>query len=165
MTKNGTEPVRLSPDALNVLKFLAQADKDDPWKHLNNANKTMLNALAKKDLIFESAGDDGVRYKITGRGVEAIKTHTLDTSNKKYSSKRVSCEDCLHRYVLDQVQERLPLVVDLLACTELLSAIPIGNNVPERLAAINELSHLTAQIEQLLTKLQLMGEVVADETL
>lgn len=174
MSKNRTRPERLSPAALEVLKHLHEAaEQGAPFQPLDDVNKVVLTSLVKRDLIIESVGvDSSVKYQITGRGKMALNNHYLDTSNahkKKNTVRRVSCEECLHRYVLDCVRERLPLVDDLQAAFEALEHVQVTGGAREKLARIEEINAYAAQVEEtlsLLSKLAaLTREGAGDETL
>lgn len=51
------------------------ANTGTPFIHLTDAHQHTLRALVRRDWIFPSAGKDGTRYKITGRGLKALKAY------------------------------------------------------------------------------------------
>lgn len=70
----------MSDQQLDVLRMLRDAAKADrPFIHLAGVHKRTLRALIEHDLIFESPGLDGVRYKITGRGVKTLAAYERPT--------------------------------------------------------------------------------------
>lgn len=166
MNKNGNKPERLSPIALEVLQRLqAAAELDAPFQPLDDVNKVVRTSLVKRDLIFESAGLDGsVKYKITGRGEKALGNHTLDLSNahKQPAAKRLVCEECLHRTVLDCIRERLPLVDALQAALEALEQVQVTGSARDKLARIQEINAYAAQIEAVLTEIAHLADRIPE---
>lgn len=103
----------ITPPMMKVLLDLrAAAEADSPFIHLPGVHGNTLNSLLARDWIFASPGSDGTRYKITGRGLKALKVYepTLRRSdgicpdcgkNPKHvaASGRVDgyCIDCLRK--------------------------------------------------------------------
>lgn len=66
----------LTPRMMAVLLTLRAADEaDSPFILLPGIHKRTLEALFERDWIFASPGLDGTRYKITGRGLKALKVY------------------------------------------------------------------------------------------
>lgn len=59
--------------ALQQLRGADQAGA--PFVHLPDVHKHTIRALVKRDWIFASKGLDGTRYRITGRGLKALKAY------------------------------------------------------------------------------------------
>lgn len=59
-----------------VLHHLRDAQNaDSPFVALSGVHKNTIRALVESDMVFESPGLDGDRYKITGRGLKALKVY------------------------------------------------------------------------------------------
>lgn len=66
----------ITPPMMKVLLALrAAADADAPFMHLPDVHGRTLWSLLNRDWIFKSPGLDGVRYKLTGRGLKALKVY------------------------------------------------------------------------------------------
>lgn len=62
-------------DALSYLRDKQMSD--EPFAELRYplAHGTVISSLLERDWILESEGPDGVRYRITGRGLKALKLY------------------------------------------------------------------------------------------
>src|SRR5690606_26193189 len=69
-------------DVLRYLRAIQQQECD--WCELTYplAHGLTISHLLQRDWIFESAGLDGVRYKITGRGLQALKAYEMPTQRR-----------------------------------------------------------------------------------
>lgn len=65
----------ITPPMMKVLLALrAAAEADSPFIHLHVHGST-IKSLLDRDWIFASPGSDGTRYKVTGRGLNALKVY------------------------------------------------------------------------------------------
>lgn len=80
-----------------VLEHLRDCKAQDwPAVHLDGVRKHTINALVKRDWIFESPGLDGVRYTITARGQQALDAYSAPTRQYRHDG---LCPDCGERPV------------------------------------------------------------------
>src|SRR5690242_4509009 len=67
----------MSAKSMAVLQHLLVAKAQEwPFVSLDHVHKRTLNALFEADLIAESIGADGVRYKITARGERTLQAYS-----------------------------------------------------------------------------------------
>lgn len=65
-----------TPPMMKVLLALREAAAaDSPFVHLPHVHAATIKSLLERDWIFASPGSDGIRYKLTGRGLKALKVY------------------------------------------------------------------------------------------
>lgn len=88
---------RMTGHMRRVLEHLRDCKAQDwPLVHLTDVHKHTLNALVRRDWIFESPGLDGVRYTITARGQQALDAYSVPPRQYRYDG---ICPDCGERPV------------------------------------------------------------------
>lgn len=116
-----------------------------------------MEMLTKQDLITRSPGIDGtIKYQITGRGRELLRTNDYILVQNRHTQNKTRCEDCLHRYVLDQVRERCAEVDELFTAMEALSNLKDrvnGGSVQENMEAVRELYAQVEAVETIMVRL------------
>jgi hypothetical protein len=152
--------MRLSVQSVAVLERLRERKEADHPFQVLELTQSQLRTLMSKDLILESEGPDGVKYRITGRGealLESGNYYTFQpfTGSRNGQSKR--CEECPHRQLLDQVKERIPAVQALEEKRETLDALKnslrAGDNGGDD-AIIREMYTVVTDIDALLEQLE-----------
>lgn len=68
-------PLCTPPMMKVLLELRAAAEADSPFIHLPGVHSRTLRSLLNRDWIFKSPGSDGTRYKVTGRGLKALKVY------------------------------------------------------------------------------------------
>lgn len=68
-------PLMTPPMMLVLIALRAAAEADSPFIHITDVHPRTLNSLVSRDWIFASPGMDGTRYRITGRGLKALKVY------------------------------------------------------------------------------------------
>lgn len=160
-----TKKAKYGVRTIQYLKMLEEAKKNNEPFQEAGLDAKIMEILVARDLITRSPGIDGtVKYQITGRGKELLRNgdyilvQNRHTSNGTRSSNKTRCEDCLHRYVLDQVRERCADVEDLFVAMDALSNLKErvnGGSVQENMAAVRE---LYAQVEAVETIMARLGQ-------
>lgn len=73
--KLGNQPLMTAKMEAALIQLRAADKADSPFIFLPDVHKHTIRALVVRDWIFASAGSDGTRYRITGRGLKALKAY------------------------------------------------------------------------------------------
>lgn len=78
-----------------VLMHLRDMEESDtPWVDLDGLRGTTITALIQRDWIVQSKGLDGIRYRITYRGLKEMKIYELPVKEYRYDG---ICPECGQR--------------------------------------------------------------------
>lgn len=148
---------QFSPKTLAWLQRLdAAVQADEPFQEADGIVGPTIKALRERDFIMESDGIDGtVKYKITGRGQQLLRTGDYYLTSSRGTGKTTKCEACVHRQVLDQVRERCPDVDLLFQRMEELSNLKttLNGSLTENIEAIRDLHGAIQEIDAILGRL------------
>ena len=88
----------MSHKQMTILQFLEQSKRAGfEFAELPKIDPRTLRSMAEQDWIFASPGLDGIRYKITARGLKAL--HIFEQPTRRFDDMCPSCcEQPKHRY-------------------------------------------------------------------
>jgi hypothetical protein len=144
-----------------TIAFLTMLDeatqRDEPFQAATDVAAYAVNKLVARDLIMKSEGIDGtVKYKITGRGQELLRSNSYYRV-AEHAVKSSRCETCIHRQVLDQVRERCVDVEALAVAMEALVNVKSqfnGGTVQANMETIRAMNLHVEAVEEILGRLK-----------